>query len=173
MMDEEQSRDKPRLTEARHAAKGLLKNAKVKAAPIAINQLMPTIKRAFDITIKGVPDSLFSGKGDAVIRRIDECVFLIYNDERPVVRKRFSVAHELGHLNFGHLHGNSSHDLGSENFDEIEANAFAAHLLMPPEHLRKDIKAGITDPEKLAEKYQVSTEALWLQLRNTGLFKIL
>lgn len=172
-MDEEQTRDKPRFTEARHAAKGLLKNAKVGSAPVTINQIMSTVKVTFDVTVKGVPDSLFNGKGDALTQRRDDSIFILYNDERPVVRKRFSVAHELGHLNFGHLHGNSSHDIGSENFDEQEADAFAADLLMPPYLLRKDIKAGMTSPDDLAKKYQVSTEALWFQLRNTGLFKIL
>lgn len=172
-MDEEQTRDKPRFTEARHAAKGLLKNAKVNSGPVTINQLMATVKQTFDVSVRAVPDSLFSGKGDAITQRRDDNIFILYNDDRPVVRKRFSVAHELGHLNFGHLHGNSSHDIGSENFDEQEADAFAAHLLMPPEYLRKDIKAGITDPKELAQKYQVSTDALWFQLRNTGLFKIL
>lgn len=172
-MDEEQKKDSPRLTEARHAAKGLLKAAKLQSVPIEINQLMGTVKQTFDVIVKGVPNDMFNGKGDAMTQTRDKCVFIIYNDSRAVVRKRFSVAHELGHLYIGHLHGNSSNDLNSTNFDEIEANAFAAHLLMPPELLRKDIKTGMNKPEDLAAKYNVSVDALWFQLRNTNLFKIL
>ncbi len=173
MMDEEKQKDSPRLTEAKHAAKGLLKSAKLKSAPVEIRQLMATVKQTFDVTVRGVPNDMFSGKGDAMTQTRGECVFIIYNDSKPVVRKRFSVAHELGHLYIGHLHGNSSSDINSENFDEMEANMFAAYLLMPPELLRKDIKAGIKKPEDLAKKYGVSVEALWLQLRSTSLFKLL
>jgi Zn-dependent peptidase ImmA (M78 family) len=173
MMDEEKQKDSPRLTEAKHAAKGLLKSAKLKSAPTEIRQLIDAVKQTFDVTVKGVPDAMFSGKGDAITQTRDECVFILYNDSKSVVRKRFSVAHELGHLYIGHLHGNSSSDINSENFDEMEANTFAAHLLMPPDFLRKDIKAGIKNPDDLAKKYNVSVEALWLQLRSTGLFKLL
>lgn len=172
-MDEEKQKDSPRLTEARHAAKGLLKAAKLESIPVEINQLMGTVRQTFDVTVKGVSNELFSGKGDAITQTRDKCIFIIYNDSKPVVRKRFSVAHELGHLYIGHLHGNSSSDLDSENFDEMEANTFAAYLLMPPDFLRKDIKAGMKNPEELAKKYNVSVDALWLQLRSTNLFKIL
>jgi len=172
-MEEEKQKSSPRLTEARHAAKGLLKAAKLSSAPIEINQLITTIRQTFDVTIKGVPNEMFSGKGDAMTQARGNCIFIIYNDSRSVVRKRFSTAHELGHLYIGHLHGNSSLDLNSDSFDEMEANAFAAHLLMPPDFLRKDIKSGIKNPEDLAKKYNVSLDALWVQLRSTNLFKIL
>lgn len=172
-MDEEKQESSPRLPEARHAAKSLLKSAKLTAPPVQINQLVPLIKQTFDITVRGVPDDMFSGKGDAITQLRGEFTFIIYNDSRAVVRKRFSVAHELGHLYLGHLHGNSSIDFNSENYDEMEANTFAAYLLMPPDLLRKDIKAGMTNPEDLATKYQVSLDALWLQLKNTNLFKLL
>jgi len=172
-MDEDSLKNSPRLVEAKHAAKGLLKSAKTTTAPVVINNLLGSVTQLFDVTIKGVPDAVFNSKGDAVTQTRGTCVFILYNDERPVVRKRFSVAHELGHLYLGHLHGNSSIALDTENFDELEANTFAAHLLMPPTFLKADIKAGINKPEELAKKYQVSLEALWFQLNATNLFKLL
>ncbi len=172
-MDEEAQKNSPRLTEARHAAKGLLKDAKITSAPIEIKQVISTVKKTFNVTVSGVTNEIFSGKGDAITQVRGEDIFIIYNDGRSVVRKRFSVAHELGHLYIGHLHGNSSHDLNSENFDEMEANTFAAYLLMPPDLLRKDIKAGMKKPEYLAKKYQVSLDALWIQLTSTNLYKII
>jgi Zn-dependent peptidase ImmA (M78 family) len=172
-VDQENNNNGPGLTKARHAAKGLLKSAKIKTVPIEIKRIIGTVKESYDVTVKGVPNDMFSGKGDAMTQVRDDCIFIIYNESKPVVRKRFSVAHELGHLYIGHLHGNSSSDLNSQNFDEIEANTFAAYLLMPPDLLRKDIKSGIKLPEDLAKKYHVSVDAMWLQLRITNLYKIL
>lgn len=170
-MDEENQSKGPDLANARHAAKALLKSAKVTEAPITINQILSAVKETFDVTISGLDDAAFSGKGDAMTQRRGDYIFIIYNKSKSEVRKRFSVAHEIGHLYRGHLHGNSSIDLNSENFDEMEANTFAAHLLMPPDMFRKDVKAGVK-PEELAKKYNVSLDAVWVQLRTTSLFKL-
>lgn len=168
-MDEELKKTKADLVKARHAATGLSKIARVASIPVVINDLVKAAKAEFDITVASVLNAQFRGKGDAMTQKRGDSVFIIYNDDRPVVRKRFSVAHELGHLYLGHLHGNSSYDLNTNNFDEIEANAFAAQILMPPDLLRADIKAGLKDPERLAKKYNVSIDAMWLQIRNSGL----
>lgn len=172
-MDVDNQINNPRLTEAKHAALGLLKTAKITAFPVALNQLLPTVRQTFDITISGIPNAMFNGKGDAITQSRDSSIFILYNQDRPTVRKRFSVAHELGHLYLGHLHGNSSNDLNTKNFDELEANTFAAHLLMNPISLKKDIQSGCQSPELLAKKYEVSLEALWFQLNHTNLFKLL
>lgn len=168
-MDEEQQKVKPDLLKARHSAAGLFKSAMITSIPVVVNNLVNVAKESFDVTVSAVPNKMFSGKGDAMTQKRDNFIFIIYNDERPVVRKRFSIAHELGHLYLGHLHGNSSIDFNTDNFDEIEANAFAAHLLIPPTFLRKDIKNGIKNPEQLAKRYDVSVDAMWFQLRNSGL----
>jgi len=170
-MDESRTKSKASLAEARHVAKKLLKDAGANEPAVQINQLLPTVRKTFDLTIKGVDDGMFSGKGDAITQTRGNFVFILFNNARATVRKRFSVAHEIGHLYLGHLHGNSTHELdaSSGNFDEIEANEFAAHLLMAPDMLRKDIKSGIKDVSELAKRYQVSEEAMWRQLTNTGI----
>lgn len=48
---------------------------------------------------------------------------IAYNDEKPALRIRFSLAHELGHHVLGHL--NESRE------NEMEANYFASCLLAP------------------------------------------
>jgi Zn-dependent peptidase ImmA (M78 family) len=168
-MDEEPKKTRADLTKARHTAAGLLKSAKLSTAPISINDLVNTAKLTFDLTVAPMSDKDFNGKGDAMTQRRGDCVFIIYNNDKSVVRKRFSVAHELGHLYLGHLHGNSSIDLNTDSFDEIEANAFAAHILIPPNLLKNDIKLGNKNPEQLAKRYDVSLDAMWLQIRNSGL----
>ena len=172
-MDDEPRNTRADIVKSRHCATGLFKAAKVTTIPIVVNDLVSAAKTEFDITVAPVSDKMFSGKGDAITQKRNDSIFIIYNDERPTVRKRFSVAHELGHLYLGHLHGNSSNDLDTDNFDEIEANAFAAHLLIPPNFLRKDIKNGMKDPEDLARRYGVSVEAMWFQIRNSGLVNVL
>lgn len=173
-MDEDQTQSGPRLKEARHAAQGILNSAGHESGVVEIKNLMVAVKQAFpDLTIAGLPGTHFRGKGDAMTQRRGNSIFIIYNEDMPIVRKRFSVAHEIGHLFMGHLHGNSSLDLNTQNYDELEAHAFAAELLMPPKLLKLDIKDGIKKPEELAKKYNVSVEALWIQLRNAKLLSML
>jgi Zn-dependent peptidase ImmA (M78 family) len=99
-------------------------------------------------------------------------------------RQRFTMAHELGHM-FVHVNdgvifdrgfayfrdGNSSTGL---NPKERQANAFAAELLMPAEHLIEQVRSlegGIIDPmqddskiRKLAKLYGVSFSAMSVRL---------
>ena len=171
MDDDEEIISGPRLKEVRHAVIGLLNELKVSEPPIDLNHIYHHFQKTLDVTIKGSDD--LSDKVDAATKPIGRQVFIVFNNSKSVVRKRFSVAHELGHLHMGHVHGNSSIDLGSTNFDEQEANHFAANLLMPPTMLRKDIKSGMKDVDNLAKRYNVSTEAMWWQIDKSGLLNSL
>lgn len=107
-------------------------------------------------------------------------------------RKRFTIAHELAHYLFDHKDQNEDHidwkftiirrdGKSSEASDvqEIEANAFAACLLMPVQFLRADLndqvgfsgEAELDDSQlqALARKYRVSEMALRYRLANLGL----
>jgi Zn-dependent peptidase ImmA (M78 family) len=171
-MEEELRKTSADKAKARHCAKGLLKDARVQNAPVIINTLLPTVRKTFNIIVAAAPNGTFSGKADAMTQRRNDTVFIVYDNQKAEVRKRFSVAHELGHIYLGHLHGSSSLDLNSENFDEIEANIFAANLLMPKLLLSSDIKSGLS-PEALAKRYGVSIDALWYQLTDAGLINLL
>ncbi|MDR2484509.1 MAG: ImmA/IrrE family metallo-endopeptidase [Treponema sp.] len=88
-------------------------------------------------------------KIDAAIKKNGEDSFIIYlNTHEPYLRKRFTVAHELGHLflHMGYLIDNekwnsipddgfqdSAYFRMSDNYsqEENEANEFAASFLMP------------------------------------------
>lgn len=98
-------------------------------------------------------------------------------------RQRFTIAHELGHL---FLHDNLSlnydqggvmmfrngHSSEGKDLREIEANTFAAELLMPESTLRSDLaQEGAIDLindmgliARLATKYQVSVTAMSIRL---------
>lgn len=126
-----------------------------------------------DADVSGI---LFRGQGRKVI---------VINGAHPQVRKRFTIAHEMGHLA---LHkGTEVHvDQGfrvnlrdsksatAQDVEEIEANAFAANLLMPAQWLRSDLQGSEFDLENeesigvLADRYQVSVQAMIVRL--TSLF---
>lgn len=101
-------------------------------------------------------------------------------------RQRFTVAHELGHLllhegpqlhvDLRHRDENSSK---GDQVEEIEANEFAAELLMPASFLERDIEQlenkDLLDEDvlkPLADRYKVSVQALTFRLANLGLVSL-
>lgn len=173
-MDEtDEFKDKPRLTEVRHAALALLKTCGISEAPVRINSVLAELHKSFDIAVMGATETEIGSKIDAVTKRDGTEVYILYNKSRHVHRQRFSFAHEIGHLQMGHVHQGSQIDIDSTNIKESEANHFAAHILMPPAFLRKDVKAGMKDVKALSDKYQVSELAMWWQIKQAGLLNLL
>ena len=96
----------------------------------------------------------------------------------PPRRRRFSIAHELGHflLSSHHpCHGaqfscstsdlriSTSKATDREKRMEAEANRFAAHLLMPPARLRANLQSrqpDLADVVRLAAQFDVSKAAM-------------
>lgn len=69
---------------------------------------------------------------DAVLFKDEQFPLIVYNANRDFHRQRFSIAHEIGHFVLPHRSGvYSCMDERSETVEEIEANEFAAELLMP------------------------------------------
>jgi Zn-dependent peptidase ImmA (M78 family) len=120
----------------------------------------------------------------ALVRAKDGAVSIAVNSAHHINRRRFTVAHELGHFYLKHpgtdlhvdgdftinLRDQTSSEATDEN--EIDANAFAAGLLMPREFLMKDLLEVVPlDEEKvlrLAKKYEVSEQAMTIRLVNLG-----
>ena len=110
---------------------------------------------------------------------------IVVNTRHSDVRQRFTVSHEIAHLM---LHkGDPVHvDEGfrinlrdpraatAEDVEEIEANAFAANLLMPAEWLKADLGGETFDLQdeaeidRLSRRYGVSPQAMIFRL--TSLF---
>lgn len=99
-------------------------------------------------------------------------------------RKRFTMAHELGHyLLHAHLIGNGVDDnrayrsVAAGQFhnrsigpaQETEANRFAATLLMPSGLVRQAFNECKDDLSKLATTFQVSKQAMEIRLSSLGL----
>ena len=111
------------------------------------------------------------------------CIAIRKSDPEP--RKRFSIAHETAHHYLGHqfdagehVHVDRGHLISLRNhrssagtdLKEIEANQFAACLLMPSRILRESIKRlngdqlYDSDITALAKQYQVSEQAMTIRL---------
>lgn len=115
-----------------------------------------------------------------VAKRGDSAQILVNSNDKPF-RKRFTIAHEVGHylLHFGEKDGELvDHDLdlfrdaennSSEWAKEIEANQFAAALLMPADKVRENWKV-IRSIEKLARVFNVSEEAMGYRIATLRLY---
>jgi Zn-dependent peptidase ImmA (M78 family) len=111
-------------------------------------------------------------------------VILINKDHAPH-RRRFSIAHELGHFQLHHLMGIIHVDKKSyyrdsksaEGLDDIEiaANKFAAELLIPEAMIRSELEKhdDFIDMDEdmvaeMAKKFNVSTTAIGFRIQNLG-----
>ena len=96
---------------------------------------------------------------------------ILVDRSEPNVRQRFTAAHELGHYV---LHRDSVGDRlednyllrseGMSNRQEVEANKFAAALLMPMELIHKKMSEGVTSVGDLARTFAVSQIAMSIRL---------
>ena len=96
---------------------------------------------------------------------------IVYNARESAVRKRFTIAHELGHHVLGHGQSPRDTDYPAAVADprERDANAFAAELLMPADAIKAFIHVrNIQTIEQLAWYFQVSTAAMTYRLRGLG-----
>lgn len=118
-------------------------------------------------------------------------VILVNSDHYPN-RQRFTIAHEFGHYL---MHRDISNIFFDEalvffrdkeasegtKYQEIEANNFAAELLMPEYLLKQIIRENPVDAfdereesllYKTAKKFQVSVQALTIRLTKLGLISV-
>jgi|UniRef100_A0A7C3SNF6 Zn-dependent peptidase ImmA (M78 family) len=108
----------------------------------------------FNITFTKVPTPKISG----IIYNKE----IVINSSDPIVRQRFSLAHELGHY-FLHDQSSSFHKFDKEYIrKEQEADLFAASLLMPLFMLENYLYLPV---EEIAKIFIVSRKAVELRLK--------
>jgi Zn-dependent peptidase ImmA (M78 family) len=169
----------PRYKEARRKAVELLKLGKTKSAPINVEKLAKIVQAK--IHYEPLDDQI-SG---LVTRTEDGTAIIGVNASHAPTRQRFTIAHEIGHLllheellhidrRFPIALRSATASMGIDS-DEIEANQFAAELLMPAELIEKDvdrlldngvdIEAAVAE---LADEYNVSQQAMTIRLNSLG-----
>ena len=168
------------ISEIRRIAKELIREVGISEPPVPVD----LIARNLGATIRYSP---FKGELAGMLIRDEDrgTVTIGVNSLHHLNRQRFTIAHECGHLR---LHKGkpafidrsfridrrdelSSH---ATDFEEIEANRFAAELLMPYDIIRKDLMAYRPDIEdetelrELADRYSVSFQALMFRIQNVA-----
>ena len=117
-----------------------------------------------------------------IIRRGEDVSILVSRDHPPL-RKRFTIAHDLGHRLL-HLSDDGEfvdreadlfrqrrceeHTMTDERRKEVEANIFAASLLMPADEVRRYWMERKSIKE-LARIFKVSEEAMGYRVDSLGL----
>jgi Zn-dependent peptidase ImmA (M78 family) len=165
-----------------------------------IRQLVDTLLAQHSITNGAVPVDVIARNLGIEIRldKVDDGLsgFIVRDKEsrKAIIgankshhphRRRFTIAHELGHflLHEGHIvhldenrgafriNLRNSESASGEDNDEKEANLFAAELLMPAAFLQEDLLGKDLDLledsdflSNLAKKYKVSVQALTFRL---------
>ncbi|CAG7650333.1 hypothetical protein PAESOLCIP111_06054 [Paenibacillus solanacearum] len=173
------------INKAEKKAEQLLNKLNIHEVPIPVEE----IAKNLNIHVQYQP---FEGELSGLLfRNEDESEVIIgVNSSHSVNRQRFTIAHELGHFL---LHkGNEMHvDRGFKlnfrdensskaiNPEEVEANAFAAALLMPKQFLieavqeKLDGEIDLLNNEskqftEIAEQFKVSQQALFIRLGKIG-----
>jgi Zn-dependent peptidase ImmA (M78 family) len=107
------------------------------------------------------------------------------NATHAEVRQRFTIAHEIAHLTLhsealfvdGLVRRDHVSSVGIDP-EEVEANAFAAELLMPRDSVVREVdsrvpEGGSISPAKLirqlADVFEVSEQAMQFRLMNLGI----
>ncbi len=155
----------------------VLSQARISSPPVDVVQIAHA--RNLEVRSGPLPDDL-SG---FLIREHKRTVIGV-NSLHPKTRQRFTIAHELGHY-FMHPRENFVdrqliffRDMRSRmatDVREIEANQFAAELLMPEALLFRSVGKRMIDLEDekaiahLAKNFGVSTQALTFRLANLKL----
>lgn len=112
------------------------------------------------------------------IERIGDGYSITVNANHPLVRQRFTAAHEIGHYIYHRdLLGNGVGDTRAYRAEgtnlpnsavlpihERQANSFAANLLMPREAISLLRSQGVTEADAMAERFYVSKEAMCIRL---------
>ena len=183
----------PPSSRASQIARKVLATHHVMKAPVPIEKI---VGHYAEVVFEDLPDDI-----SGMLVPLPSCAktlqwAVVVNAGHAKVRQRFTLAHELGHIllhkyTTPHADGrvrvrfrddNSSR--GSD-YEEIEANRFAAELLMPERMIRslaarinfdladeQDDSSAVFAMVQLASRFEVSVQALSLRIANIGTFEM-
>ena len=118
---------------------------------------------------------------DKNINGFDTNRIIVVNSKHPSTRKRFTIAHELGHYILNNRPQKCyAHRDSGEVYDQEEkdANSFASALLMPEDDVRKYTEAYNKEAfgnfyvgliPDIARRYNVSLSAAEVRLKKLGI----
>lgn len=155
-------------------AKTILNQNKIVSFPVDIEKI--ATNEGFNVTKTSLPD-----KVSGILEPAENNIYINKNNNEK--RQRFTIAHELGHYFLNHCDGihvdKTFRDTKSSEglyAIEIEANNFAAELLMPKDEINSILESytedNVPDVEliinELSKHFNVSEEAIKNKLKNLG-----
>ncbi len=166
------------IRKIRERVEALLKQNRIHKPPVPVERIAARL----GLDVRSAP---LDGDLSGVLVRNEGEVYIGVNSLHHRNRRRFTIAHELGHFalhNGMRMHVDRDFRVNWRDEDsskavdpeEMEANRFAAELLMPTHLLLKDIEElkrldrGTVD--LLARRYRVSPQAMRIRLGNFGFF---
>lgn len=169
---------RPRYKRIDQKVAELLQKHRVSSPPVPVEEI--AVGLGAQVALENFKDEI-----SGLLVRRGGSIIIGVNKAQSQARRRFTVAHEIGHLvmhsaalepvhidkNF-EVHLRSAASSTAEDVAEIEANAFAAGLLMPRDMIITEVEGRMLDFEdprlvkRLAEAYGVSTQAMTFRLIN-------
>jgi len=168
---------------AEQSATRLLDESDCATLPIPVEQLA----RACGALVNYQPFDAEDISG-LLFRKPGQAPVIGVNSANSLVRQRFTIAHELGHLRLhkgelildrlARVNFRDSTSSAATDTQEIEANAFAATLLMPQPLIEEQLQVQARRRqqgdeqlvETLAKQFQVSRAAMEYRLINLGYY---
>jgi Zn-dependent peptidase ImmA (M78 family) len=157
---------------------GLLRRLDLLSTPVDVERVAQ--KLGAEVVYGDLEDDI-----SGFLLREKEIVKIAVNKLHHPNRQRFTIAHECGHL---YLHADrgdrlwvdkaystifyrNSKSSSGDKLAEIQANQFAAGLLMPEALLKEHLSQELSDVDifRLALRFQVSEQAMTLRLVSLGM----
>lgn len=136
-----------------------------------VADLIRVVERDFGVDVSIEP--LGDGPAGVLVQHADEVALVVLNSDNHASRRRFTLAHELGHWLLGDAQPLVvDDDLGGDTEIERRANRFAVELLMPEDGVRHvvdtaaDVTSAVVDG---LVQFGVSREALLNRLTDLRL----
>lgn len=95
--------------------------------------------------------------------------YISFKKQMSTERKRFTVAHELGHIILEHITFTGESSQYSTISQEKEADCFAGNLLIPIDDLKKFMKNKDKSIEDVMNRYWVSKSAALVAIKGNRL----
>ena len=137
-----------------------------KTAPVNVHKLAEKLElEVYTTTLfpKNVSGAIIKNKETNRYR-------IITNEKQSSVRQRFTIAHEIAHfllhkdLIGDGIQEDTLYRSGLSEQREVEANQFAANILMPWHLIEAALDEGAESTEQLANKLDVSKSAISIRI---------
>lgn len=141
-------------------AQQALSKVECNGAPVPVEE----IAKKFGLEVVEFP---FHDKLSGLLKK-EQGIIGVNKSHHPL-RRRFTIAHELGHFLLGHGMEIAQEETIDESFDkplpqEREANMFASFLLMPADWVKVQVKKDGLNIDNLAKTFGVSKQAITIRL---------